>query len=198
MGAAAFFMRQIVESVSSAQVTEIVAFFDATPGLIDALRTISNLVRLDDNWDSYGSPRIQQAAVERVVQVLCAADGEDPPPPRIVPVSGGGLQIEWAAGVRELEIEMLPDGSIEFLKVEANEMTEAPLPPEETYLIVPKLLRWLSGKGVQASGDGSATTTSAVTPQVPSRSSPFAAHLNFLALPVVEGINFDAGDFVED
>ncbi len=182
MGTAAFFMRQIVESLSNAQVTEIVPFFNATPGFIDALRTISDLVRLGDNWDSYGSPCIQQAAVERAVQVLCAADREDPPPPRVCAGLG-----RWAAGARELEIEILPDGSTEFLEVEGSQVTEELLPAEEICLVVPKLLLWLSREKAQAN-----------TSQVPSRSFPFAAHLNFLALPVVEGINFDADDFVED
>jgi hypothetical protein len=150
MSTAAFLMPQMVEPVRNAQLSEIVPFFDATPEFIDALRAISDLMQLDDNWDSYGSPRIQRAAVERAVQVLRAADKQDPPPPRIVPVSGGGLQIEWAAGARELEVEMLPDGSIEFLRVEGNEMTEAPLPPGRVDLVVPMLLEWLSREEAHA------------------------------------------------
>jgi len=201
MSAAAVFDRvtpQMGEPVSDAQLSGIVEFRRATPGLVDALRTISDLRRLDDNWDTYGSPRIQHAAVERAVQVLRAADREDPPPPRVVPVSGGGLQIGWAAGARELEIEMLPDGSIEFLRAEGNEVAEAPLPPGRIDLVVPMLLGWLSGKGGRASGYGPAVTTSAVpVPQVPSRNFPFMGHFDLLALPVVEGINIDADEFVE-
>ncbi|HME01234.1 MAG TPA: hypothetical protein VKM93_28465 [Terriglobia bacterium] len=49
-----------------------------------------------------------------------------------------------------------------------------------------------------AAGYGSAVTTSpAALPQVPSRNFPFMGHFNLLALPVVEGMNFDADDFVE-
>jgi len=115
MGTAAVFDRvtpQMGEPATNAQLSGIVPFSSATPGFIDALRTISNLMRLSDNWNSYGSPQIQPAAVQRAVEVLIAAEADAPPSPRIVPVSGGGLQIEWAAGARELEVELLPDGSI--------------------------------------------------------------------------------------
>ncbi len=153
MSRAAVFGRitpQMQGPATSAQLSGIVPLSDATPRFVDALRTISNLMRLPDNWDSYGSPRIKQVAVQGAVEVLIAADGEDPPPPRIVPISGGGLQIEWGAGVRELEIEMLPDGSIEFLKVEGSQMTEMPLPAEQIYLVVPMLLQWLSREQAHA------------------------------------------------
>jgi hypothetical protein len=47
-------------------------------------------------------------------------------------------------------------------------------------------------------GYGSAVTSSAATlPEVPSRNFPFVGQFDLLALPVVEGINFDADDFVE-
>ncbi len=142
--------RQMEGPVTSAQLSGIVPLSDATPRFVDAVRAISTLMRLPDNWDSYGSPRIRQAAAQRAVEVLIAAEAQDPPPPRIVPVSGGGLQIEWGAGVRELEVEMLPDGSIEFLKVEGNQMSEARLPAERIYLDVPMLLQWLSREEAHA------------------------------------------------
>ena len=34
----------------------------------------------------------------------------------IAPVSGGGVQIEGQIGARELEIEVLPDGRLEYLR----------------------------------------------------------------------------------
>ena len=47
-------------------------------------------------------------------------------------------------------------------------------------------------------GYGPAVSTStALLPQVPDRSFPFARHFDLLALPVVEGISFDADEFVE-
>jgi hypothetical protein len=41
------------------------------------------------------------------------------------------------------------------------------------------------------------TSSAATLPEVPSRNFPFVGQFDLLALPVVEGINFDADDFVE-
>jgi len=41
--------------------------------------------------------------------------------PRVVPVSGGGLQLEWESGTRGLELEILDDGSVEYLRTERRE-----------------------------------------------------------------------------
>ncbi len=41
------------------------------------------------------------------------------------------------------------------------------------------------------------TTSTALLPRVPARNFPFAEHFDLLALPVVEGIRFDADDFTE-
>ena len=53
----------------------------------------------------------------------------------IGPVPGGGIGIEWRYGNRDLNLEILPDGSIEFLKAEKtpsgfdlNEMVDGQIP----------------------------------------------------------------------
>lgn len=38
------------------------------------------------------------------------------PEPSVSPVSGGGLGFHWRADARDLEIEILPDGRVEYLK----------------------------------------------------------------------------------
>ncbi len=40
-----------------------------------------------------------------------------------MPVSGGGIQLEWAGPVSEIEIEVLPDRSIHYLIVDSIEET---------------------------------------------------------------------------
>ena len=60
---------------------------------------------------------------------------DDLPLPQVVPVPGGGVQLEWRHGRREVEIEILPDGTMEFLRVEDGEPRDeeltgvVPLPP---------------------------------------------------------------------
>lgn len=101
----------------------------ASPWLLSALRKVAELANLPEGWNGYGSPQIQQPAVERVSNVLDCLSALDLPTPQIFPVSGGGIQIELRQDQRELEIEVLPDGSIEYLLVTENgDMFEGPIP----------------------------------------------------------------------
>ncbi len=48
--------------------------------------------------------------------------------PHVVPIHGGGVQFEWASQTSELELEIRPTGSIEFLIVDEQEKTfEGPI-----------------------------------------------------------------------
>lgn len=89
--------------------------------LQDSQKELQNLKTLPENWDSYGSPQITNQASKKVADLLhnLACFGLNKP--NLFPVSGGGLQLEWQNGERELEIEVLPDGTIEFLIVNENE-----------------------------------------------------------------------------
>jgi hypothetical protein len=141
------------ESLTNAQFGRILPLFMAAPEFAESLRTISELANLPDNWDSYGSPRLKSSAVQRAVEVLVAARSSYAPAPRIAAVSGGGLQIEWEMGARELEIEVLPDGSIEILMVEGEMMIESPAPAEQVNSIVPTFLHWLSAGNLNATSN---------------------------------------------
>jgi hypothetical protein len=115
---------------------------------IAALRAIHRLAAMDDNWDGYGSPRIQIAAKEGAGRLLCTLAMCEPPTPHIAPVPGGGLQFEWEHDGRELELEILPDGNLEFLATEeSGEMVEGPLKAWNAE--VPSLIHWLLTGGRQ-------------------------------------------------
>lgn len=93
--------------------------------LEDSQNELHKLKELPENWDRYGSPKIENRAVKTTADLLTNLAKFGMPKPRIFPVSGGGLQLEWQQNSRELEIEVLPDGKIEYLKVyEDGEMTE--------------------------------------------------------------------------
>jgi hypothetical protein len=70
---------------------------------------------------------------------------DDPPEPRVVPVPGGGLQFEWQTATRELELEVLPDGSVEFLTVAGEHMQEGPVSSDQAEE-VRRLIGWLKGQ----------------------------------------------------
>jgi hypothetical protein len=119
----------------------------ATLWLRSAQRKISELAQLAENWDSYGSRPISQPAIEQAADILACLSNLDLPNLQIFPVPGGGIQLEFQQDSRELEIEILPDGSIEFLMVEGGEMREGSTPYGSRGDLY-RLAYWL--KGAQA------------------------------------------------
>lgn len=63
------------------------------------------------NWNEYGEMPISERAVRRTLIVLhrVAING---PEPVVVPVSDGGIQIEWYYGGTEIEVEVPPSGPV--------------------------------------------------------------------------------------
>src|SRR5581483_7638676 len=76
---------------------------------------LDELTSLPENWDGYGSLPIQARAKETALKLIELLDQLDMPIPHFAPVSGGGLQMEWQKGKRELELEILPQGEVLFL-----------------------------------------------------------------------------------
>ena len=110
--------------------------------LLGAKRLV-DLSKLHQDWDSYGSPPVQPAALASASRALAVAVGERAALPFIGPIAGGGIQFEWDAGSRALEIALLPDGAIEYLAVENGREHEARIENErEQELMVRALVRW--------------------------------------------------------
>lgn len=77
------------------------------------------LLALDHNWNGYGERAVHEAAVKRAIDVLDVV-GVDGPRPDVVPTSGGGVQLEWAGGGCEIEVEIPPVGLAAVFIVEAS------------------------------------------------------------------------------
>lgn len=95
-------------------------------------RAIQNeLIELTDlpyNWDSYGSPPVQTEVISVALDVLATMSRAGMARPTVLAVPGGGVQFEWATPNSELEVEIRPDRSIEFLIVdEEDRMSEGTL-----------------------------------------------------------------------
>lgn len=111
---------------------------------ISALSDLQSLQALPENWDSYQSPRIDRACIAIAGAVLRSIGDLDVPTPSIVPVGGGGVQIEWQHRGRELELEISPGlDAIGYLKVYSDGTKE-----EEIYSLSAMnktctLVRWL-------------------------------------------------------
>ena len=114
------------------------------PWLKLALADVARLAALPANWDSYGSPPLSETACQNAVQLLASIEYEDFPVPRIVPLSGGGLQIEWQYNRRELGLEIVA-GSHEvlFLKVHEDDSAEEGVFSITDRSTLQALLNWL-------------------------------------------------------
>ena len=88
-------------------------------------RTVGQLVNLPDNWDSYGGKPIEEHCINNAFEILQYLlelrdkDGFEVPAPFMAPLSSGGIQIEWEAGDRYLQIDLLSDSStIEYFAMD--------------------------------------------------------------------------------
>lgn len=92
--------------------------------LAEARTRLNELALLKRNWDSYGglAPSknalgVARGFVEHTIGKWAPVIGETARPYVIVPVAGGGVQIEWRTPVRDIEVELGPDGSFGYLWV---------------------------------------------------------------------------------
>ncbi len=147
-------MPAVAELTNSANVqwSSVTSLWDADPWLFTALKKLAELARLPENWDGYGSRPVQLAAVEGTARLLAALASVSPPPPHFCPVPGGGVQLEWQVSSRELELEVLPNGSMEFLVVdEEGEMLEGRLAPNR-FDEMRTLIGWLKREQSNVAG----------------------------------------------
>jgi hypothetical protein len=113
-----------------------------SPKQAEAMRRLGEIVKLPPNWDSYGSPPPTRNAIETVVDLLLKTDDRNLPSVHIVPVSGGGVQLEWRVSDRELQLEIAGDGTAQYLQVEHGQpIKEEEIAPRSEQ--VRSLLMWL-------------------------------------------------------
>jgi hypothetical protein len=96
---------------------------NTAPWLIKATDDLDQIMNLPDNWDSYKSPSISFRLLMNAKNFLSSLEFENVSPPRVVPVSGGGIQFEWQYGNRELEVEFVEESFVGYLKVVNDQPT---------------------------------------------------------------------------
>jgi hypothetical protein len=128
------------KGVRSHQWADVVSSFGLNEWQTQAQKGLFRLKRLGKNWDGEGSLPPSTLAIDSTSELLVSIPFEDLPVPFVSPTSVGGVQLEWAQNGRELEIEILPDGLMEFLTVvNGDPQNEGPITREQ----VPSLARWL-------------------------------------------------------
>jgi hypothetical protein len=73
-------------------------------------QTLSSLLALPTNWDSYGARPIDPQCVAYALNLLRSTMRPETPAPAVVPTSLGGVQIEWHTKGLDLEIEIRSPG----------------------------------------------------------------------------------------
>lgn len=106
--------------------------------------SLQPLLSLQENWDGYGSQRLTEDAVRRADAALQEGSRHRIGVPDVAPASGGGVFLEWEVAGRDLELDILPDGHIQFVRTYPDGAMEEDkdLPPDE----LPSLFRWLAGE----------------------------------------------------
>lgn len=121
--------------------------FEDRSWLSSARRKLEELSKLPENWNTYGSRPIQAEAIETTAKLISDLIKLRMPEPNIFPVSGGGIQLEWENSNCELEIEIMPDKSIEYLIVDTEgEIHEGQLPQYNNSLDIFPLTDWFTKK----------------------------------------------------
>jgi len=107
---------------------------------IAALKGVYKVRALRSNWDNEGGEPPSRQIVNFAKTLIASLPYEDLQIPFVVPTSCGGIQFEWSEGQKELELEILPDCSLEFLKVEnGSPFDEGPVALPQVY----SLFKWL-------------------------------------------------------
>lgn len=85
---------------------------------------LEELSRLETDWDGYGGQSPTGKAVASAARLMAAAwdrcTGSDPgqcQPYEIMPITDGGLQLEWRGESQRLNLNVGPDGAISFLHI---------------------------------------------------------------------------------
>jgi len=72
-------------------------------------QALNDLLQLQENWDGYGAAQIEEQVAQNALMLLLEVMDNDAPVPSVVPLSDGGVQIEWHRRGRHLEIEFSAD-----------------------------------------------------------------------------------------
>ena len=83
----------------------------------NCLHRIDRLHELKQNWDSYGANSVDPNSIEiakRLVRMFAQVTGIDCPPVAASPAGYVALSWEWREHSRELDLEILPDGSLRY------------------------------------------------------------------------------------
>lgn len=128
--------------MSTYATSQVVPTDALTQWQIHAIKAVLECSLLPANWNTYGSPAPTPVSVNSAIDLVRSVGFEYLPAPDVVAVAGGGIQLQWVAGRRELELEVLPDGTVEFLKTQDGDPLDEGSVKGSAH--VDSLLTWLT------------------------------------------------------
>lgn len=86
---------------------------------------LTALSTLADGWDSYGGKAPSERALQATRSLLSTLEakygvgfGTELNPVHIAPLPIGGVQLEWAGGSQDIEVEISPSGDFAYLLID--------------------------------------------------------------------------------
>ena len=118
---------------------------DATLYLVKAIQSLSHLHQLESCWDGRTAEMLTDDACETAVRLLVSLAIPAPPTVQLVPLTDGGVQLEWHAGGNDVEIEVDAIGEVHaFISApDGSDVLNQELPPSLISLIIPVIKRQL-------------------------------------------------------
>lgn len=108
----------------------------AAPWLREAVAAVSQLTALRADWDTYGAKAIDASAAARVAEFLLDHAYHDLTAPAVVPMSDGGIQLEWHRGGVDLEISFSNDDPGVYVEdLETGEVSDEPFDAAASVLV---------------------------------------------------------------
>ena len=114
---------------------------------VEALQKLARFSDFPTNWDSYNSPPISDRVLDVASEIISKVSIDKVPTPRVSPIKGGGIQLVWERGTRELGLEIRPDIGFELLLSDEDEIVlEAPMQSLSAPDVDDLLLFWLHSR----------------------------------------------------
>src|SRR5262245_7709026 len=96
------------------------------PALLHAsLQRLDELSKLERDWDSYGALPLTPTALalaevtmRKAVDIFGVAFGERVAPYTLMPITDGGVSIEWRGPHATLELDIGPSGALSYLLID--------------------------------------------------------------------------------
>jgi hypothetical protein len=116
-----------------------------TVALMKAVQCLSHLRQLEPGWDGGSAEVLTDDACETAIRLLVLLAIPAPPTVQLVPLTDGGVQLEWHVGGNDVEIEVDPIGEVHaFISVsDGSVVLNRELPPSLIPLIIPIIKRHL-------------------------------------------------------